>query len=201
MPFARFSSSSTSRILSNWITSEWPWPVLVDPAFLLYMECKCIEKRRKISAYAMPTPSGSDAVIEHWTQCRQRSCRDAMHWGASVDARLGKSCPGRNARFAGKEQLQNERSIAVCRARVSKTVSKSTHPTASGPPRSSGDLEAGLEKNIPARMPPAGSLLRSTVNSPPSSESDRRPLPSGSKPDPETSSGWHCEGLLESVAR
>ena len=85
-----------------------------------------------------------------------------------MDARLGRNIPGRNARFAGKEQLQNERSIAVCRARVSKTVSKSTHPTASGPPRSSGDLEAGLEKNIPARMPPAGSLLRSTVNSPPS---------------------------------
>jgi len=38
------------------------------------------------------------------------------------------------------------------------SLEKSTHPTASGPPRSSGDLEAGLEKNIPARMPPAGSL-------------------------------------------
>jgi len=54
--------------------------------------------RRKITG-------GSDAIIEHWTQCRQRSCRDAMHWGASVDARLAKIMPGRNARFAEKERL------------------------------------------------------------------------------------------------
>ncbi|RLL85498.1 hypothetical protein Y696_10655 [Mesotoga sp. H07pep.5.4] len=34
-------------------------------------------------------------------------------------------------RFAGKKHLQNKRHIATCRGRVSKAVSKSTHPTAS----------------------------------------------------------------------
>jgi len=63
-----------------------------------------------------------------------------------VDARLAKIMPGRNTRFAGKEQLQNERSTAVCRAGVCKAVSKSTLPTASGPPRSSGDFGAGLQE-------------------------------------------------------
>jgi len=66
-----------------------------------------------------------------------------------LDAMLGQNCPGRNARFARKKQLQNERRIAVFGARVSNAVSKSTHSTASGPPRSSGDVQAGLEKNLP----------------------------------------------------
>ena len=41
-------------------------------------------------------------------------------------------------RFAGEEQLQNERRIAGCRARLSKGVSKKTLPTASGPPARTG---------------------------------------------------------------
>ena len=89
-----------------------------------------------------------------------------------MDARLGKYCPGRNARFAGKEQLQIERHIAACRGPFSKGVSKSTHPTASGPPRSSGDLGAGLqEEQLKADE------KHVVVNGPPCFEEHSRKLP------------------------
>ena len=88
MPFARFSSSSTSRILSNRITSEWPLPVLVDLAFLLYMECKCIEKRREISADVMQIPSGSDAGKSIPGSDAPKNPAEVMPGGSSGEVRL-----------------------------------------------------------------------------------------------------------------
>gem|GEM_PF-3395227 len=68
----------------------------------------------------------------------------------TIDARLGKNCPGRNAgqEHAGTQGWRRSRQVArlpsaggLLRSTVNSPPSseKSTHPTASGPPRSSGD--------------------------------------------------------------